>query len=231
MVKAGILATALLAVTAGSALAQQARTPDMETIRARQKISIVEGALERAVQNGADNFGRRLRAVSPEADTMAVLLGAPVVRGFRLEERGVFFDVLMPSIQASMVWPLRYTQSSTRRDGPVSAVANLQASPAAQGPAPSAADAALLEEPAEAWRNEVRATLTDAILENTGGLAIGPDEYITLAARGVQPSDRMPDPGESRTMELKLRGSDLAAFRSGALTLEQARAKVAFREY
>src|SRR5215208_5158610 len=82
----------------------------MELVRARQKISLIEGSLERAVQNGADNFSRQIQAAAPNADGMAMLMGAPQVRGFRLEPGGVFFDVLMPSLQLSMAWPLRYNQ-------------------------------------------------------------------------------------------------------------------------
>jgi hypothetical protein len=90
----------------------------------------------------------------------------------------------------------------------------------------------ILDDPAEAWRAEVRNTLVDAMIENTGGVTIGPNEYIIVAARGVLSSDRLvTDPGDARTIELRLKGSDLDAYRAHTITLEEARKRVAFREY
>jgi hypothetical protein len=272
VVKAWVIAAVLL-VAPVVASAQASRTPDAETIRARQKISMIEGTFERAVQNGADNFSRQLQAVAPNAD-MAMLMGAPQVRGFRLERVGVFFDVQMPSLQLSMVWPLRYTQGADaataasladlrsslervsdpqmrleltqkirqielqmagaapiRRRAGATPVASLQAGPAATPPA-SPADMGVLDDPAEAWRAEVRSSLIDAMIENTGGITIGPDEYIYVHARGVLSPDRLvADPGDARTIELRLKGSDLAAYRAMTITLEEARKRVEVREY
>ena len=114
MVKAWVFG-AVLFLMAASAGAQQPARVDQETIRKRQSIALIEGMLERAVQNGVDNFARKIQALVPNADGMAMLMGAPQVRGFRLEQPGpggVFFDVLMPSLQLSMVWPLRYQQGA-----------------------------------------------------------------------------------------------------------------------
>src|SRR6478735_8909077 len=102
----------IVVLTSVAASAQTSRAADAETIRARQRIALIEGMLERAVQNGVDNFSRQIQALAPNADGMAMLMGAPQVRGFPLVPGGVFFDVLMPSLQLSMTWPLRYSQSS-----------------------------------------------------------------------------------------------------------------------
>jgi hypothetical protein len=236
-VKAWVLSAVIVAGSASGVIAQSpGHQPDTDTIRARQKISIVEGSFERAVQNGADNFLRQIRAVAPEADGMAMLMGVPVVRGFRLSPpgpSGVFFDVQIPSLQLSMVWPLRFTtQQSDDRRRPTSgaAVASLQGTTTSATPQ-ALTDANVLDEPGEAWRREVRATLIDAILENTGGITVGPDEFIIVAARGMMPPDRLADPGEARTIELKLKGSDLQAFRANTISLEEARTRVEPREY
>jgi len=273
VVKALMFGIMVLLASAGLSAQQPARAPEPDTIRGRQKISLIEGMFERAVQNGVENFSRRIQAVAPNADGMAMLMGAPQARGFRLDPGGVFFDVLMPSLQLSMVWPMRYAQNAdaqtaapladlrselervtdqqqrfellqrlrqleqqltppgtTRRRGSPTTVANVQAGAAPQ-PALSPAEMAIVDDPAEAWRQEVRSTLIDVMIENTG-LAIAPDEYIIVAARGVLSADRLvSDSGDARTIELRLKGSDLAAYRSGTITLEDARKRVGIREY
>ena len=274
MVKAWVFGAVVL-LTAASAGAQQPPRVDSDTIRSRQRIAIIEGSLERAVQNGVENFSRQIQALAPNADGMAMLMGAPQVRGFPLVPGGVFFDVLMPSLQLSMAWPLRYSQGSAdpvalsrltelrtelerlsdpqmrfeltqrvreievqlaqssppRRRGPATNVANVQAAATPGAPAVSPADMSIIEDPAEAWRREIRSTLIDAMIENIG-LNIGPDEYIIIAARGVLSSDRLvADTGDARTIELRLKGSDLAAYRAQSITLEEARKRVTAREY
>ena len=236
MVKVSLIATLAVVGAANLASAQPAPRPSDETVRSRQKISLVEGSLERAVQNGAANFARQVQAVSPNADGTAMLLGAPVVRGFPIEHFGVFFDVQMPSLQLSMVWPMRFNNQQSdalRRSGlaPVSATAVPLRSDQTPSNDPQPG---ILDDPAaaaEAWRKEVRATLIDAMIENTGSVSVKPDEVIVVAARAMLSSDRMPDPGETRTIELTLKGSDLLAYRANQITIEEARQKVLKREY
>ena len=162
MVKVSLIATLAVVGAANLASAQPAPRPSDETVRSRQKISLVEGSLERAVQNGAANFARQVQAVSPNADGTAMLLGAPVVRGFPIEHFGVFFDVQMPSLQLSMVWPMRFNHQQSdalRRSGlaPVSATAVPLRSDQTPSNDPQPG---ILDDPAaaaEAWRKEVRA--------------------------------------------------------------------------
>jgi hypothetical protein len=275
VVTAWVFGAVVLLTSAGVAAQQPARPPDDETVRQRQRIALIEGMLERAVQNGVDNFSRRIQALAPNADGAAMLMGAPQVRGFRLEPFGIFFDVQMPSLQLSMVWPLRYSQGADsatlsmlndlrsqlervsdpqmrleltqrvrqietqltpaspfrRRSGPAN-VANVQATATAAGQPPvSPVDTAIVEDPAEEWRREVRSTLIDAMIENIG-LTVGPEEYIVVAARGVLSSDRLvSDPGDTRTIELRLKGSDLASYRAQSINLDEARKRVVVREY
>src|ERR1043166_3381043 len=95
---------AAIGATVVTAQAQQ-RQDDVDQVRARQKISMMEAVLERAVSNGADNMLRQVRDVMPEAPR---LTGQPQVRGFRLEGFGVFFDVDVPALSIPLSWTLRY---------------------------------------------------------------------------------------------------------------------------
>src|SRR5687767_6726021 len=65
----------------------------------------MEGVLERAVSNGAENLLRKVRTVMPDPP---MLSGVPKVRGFRLDGYGVFFDVEVPALRLPVTWPLRY---------------------------------------------------------------------------------------------------------------------------
>ena len=93
----------------GMATGAQAQVPadgdGAEAVRARQKIFMMEGVLERAVQLGVDNLRRRVGAVI--LDDTLLQGGVPVVRGFRLQGYGLFFDVEVPALRRSIAWSLR----------------------------------------------------------------------------------------------------------------------------
>jgi hypothetical protein len=100
-------------------------------------------------------------------------------------------------------------------------------------PPPPAVDSRVLENPAEGYTREVKSALIDAMIENSGPLTLGPDEWLTVAARDNVPRDPLVpgDTADFSTLIFRLKGSDLAAFRAGRLTLEEARQKVEVREY
>ena len=266
-----------------SAVAAQAVSQETvdEQVRARQRIVVLEEVLERAVLNGADNVIRQVRAVMPDPPMLA---GAPRVRGFRLDNYGVFFDVEVPILRLPILWPLRQmVQESQNRDamrvmqslqtevqrlspgperarleqiarqmedalgisqanmlarvtrgaaGGVSA-ATVSVDPAGRGLAPARQpDPVILDDPEGAYTREVKAALIDAMLESSGVLSLGPEEWLTIAARDNAPRDPLV-PGDTidfSTWVFRVKGSDLAAFRSGRITIEEARTLVQERE-
>lgn len=256
-----------LVLAVGSVSAQQ---DEAEQVKARQRISMMEGTLERAVSIGADNLLRQVRAVMPDAP---MLSGIPEVRGFRLDGYGVFFDVEVPALRLPATWPLRYmaradrnlqilaadlkmlikqidaqhqerfAQVIRRLDMQAQGLITLQASPgsvtsqlapsgSARTPTPSM-DPRLLDDPNQAYTREVKAALIDAMIENSGPLAVGPEEWLTVAARDNLPRDPLVpgDTADFSTVIFRVKGSDLAGFRGGRLTLEEARGKIEVREY
>ena len=275
---------------AGGAYAQTAAAPRQNTeadqIRARQRIFIMEGVLEHAVQVGVDNLRRRLRAIVP--DDALLQGGAPQVRGFRLDGYGVFFDVEVPALRQSLAWSIRTineTGNALARDFAAMRAfmraipdprvqaefertlrrVQQQVSPAPQAPAlasaapagqvsaqtvgsqaitpqsvapepdiPAAAeiDPALLNDPSDAYTEEVKAAVIDAMIENSGSLVLGDNEWLTVAARDNAPTAPFisGDPAVV-TLVLRIQGSDLSAFRAGQLTLEQVRSRVQIGEF
>ncbi|MDH4063285.1 MAG: hypothetical protein OEW19_02720 [Acidobacteriota bacterium] len=93
---------------ASPALAQEpAPTPaprQIDRAELRHQIYVMEGALARAVEYGAQRLNRELRSVAPEAFLLA---GDAQARGLHLEGYGVFFDVAVPMLRQSMMWSLR----------------------------------------------------------------------------------------------------------------------------
>jgi hypothetical protein len=101
------------------------------------------------------------------------------------------------------------------------------------GVAPPASTARVIDNPAEGYTREVKAALIDAMIENSGPLGLGADEWLTVAARDNVPRDPLApgDMADFSTIIFRVKSSDLAAFRAGRLTLEEARQKVEVREY
>ena len=86
--------------------------------------------------------------------------------------------------------------------------------------------------PDEAYTKAVREALIDAMIENSGPIPVGADEWLTVAARDNVPRDPL-IPGDIaglNTLTFRLKGSDLADFRAGRLSLEGARARVDVRQ-
>jgi hypothetical protein len=281
-----MFATGLAVVMVASvASAQTPRPPEADPVKARQKISMMEGVLERAVSNGADNVLRQMREIVPVADSPLMLMGQPHVRGFRLDGYGVFFDVEVPALRLSMAWALRYMVDQNGVTAG-SAVADLrsfvaqqardprdrekleralqrleaQVGPAAlprpgaaasgaaatrvadQGPSngptligPAPVDPVIIDDPNEAFTREVKDALVEAMIENSGPIAIGTEEYLVVAARDNARTDRLAVPSDAasdlHTIMIRVKGSDLAAFREGRLTIEDAKKRVQVREY
>ena len=279
--KRWMIGVALIGVASASSAQPVQQNAEAEQAKARQRVFMMEGVLERAVQIGVDSLRARVRNVLPD-DTL-LLSGAPAVRGFRLEGYGVLFDIEVPALRRSMAWSLRTMNESAAmvaRDlaqmraimqtipdpqakaeferslrrvqqqlGPMGPPAPQAA--AAQGtpgtvtaqtvsstsvtplPPLAAPDAQLLQDPSEAYTQEVKSALIDAMVENSGSLGIGPDEWLTLAARDNVQVDRFTaaDPSEVSTIVLRVSGSDLAAYRTGRITLDDVRKRVEVREF
>ena len=94
-------------------------------------------------------------------------------------------------------------------------------------------DAALVLDPSEAYTQEVKGALIEAMIENSGPLTIGADEWLTVAARDNVQVDRfMPgDPSEVMTIVLRAKGSDLAAYRAQRITIDEMRKRVLVSEF
>ena len=255
------VAALLLAMTPAYAQQQLSaqQLSEADQIKARQRISMMEGVLERAVSNGAESLMRQFKTVSPE---LPMLTGLPEARGFRLDGYGVFFDVEVPALRLPVTWPLRMLfRDSTnrvvddlrplmvdldprlreqilqvvRRDQSASGVLTASAA-TTQGPDAVVAtqrQQTTIDDPEVRYTQEVKSALVDAMIENSLPLSLGAEEWLTVAARDNVPHDPLipGDKADFSTVIFRVKGGDLSAYRAGRITIDDVRKKVEIREY
>jgi len=103
----------------------------------------------------------------------------------------------------------------------------------AAAPARPTVDPDVIENPHAVYTREVKDALIRAMLEQGPTLALGPDEWLTVAARDDEPRNPLL-PGNTvdySTWMIRIKGSDLAAIRSNTLSLDEARKRVEVSEY
>jgi hypothetical protein len=98
--------------------------------------------------------------------------------------------------------------------------------------APSAERAPILADPDAVYTTEVKDALVEAMIEFSSSLPLTPTEWLTVAARDQDVSRLQPaDPYDVSTILVRIKGADLAAFRAGQITREEARRRVELKEY
>ena len=98
-------------------------------------------------------------------------------------------------------------------------------------PAPSnpSAEKAWVTDPNRAYTEAVQKALVDAMIDYSGPMKIGADEWLTVAARDNERRDTLApqDPFEETvTMIYRIKGSDLQAYRANKIDLEEVRRRV-----
>jgi len=270
---ASIVIAGTVAAAAPAAAQQPAPTAAARVAtEQRYQIGQMERVLEGAVEHGVTITRDRLQALAQTPADMLVSDNAHA-SGFRLEGYGVFFDVTVPSFNATLTWSLRTLDQNDL--GLVSAVRTLeshikttgnpdveqalkrlelQLNPAvvaqttaidqpvvagarnATGSAASVADSPandpILADPNEAYRTEVTSALKDAMLAHSSALGIGPNEWLTIAAKGNVDRPRLaPADSDSRTRIFRLKGSDLADFLAGKISRDEALNRIEVRVF
>jgi hypothetical protein len=262
---------------------------------ARYKVRVMEGVLEKSVQQAALRLNEQLQRVSPD---LIQLAGAAHARGYRLEGYGLFFDVEVPAaMRQTMGWTARVMRQQhegvsealgalKRITGELDPKARAEAehamrqielavrpvprgvrpaeramaaapppggamaaststidapAPAAPDadkpvlvvppPPPSEADALLWRSPDLAYEDQVREALIGAMLDWGALLPLGPDEWLTVAARDNQDVVMPGAAPDVVTIILRVKGSDLAERLSGRLATEELRRRVEVREF
>jgi hypothetical protein len=212
-----------LAVSLGTSVAAQSPVrPAVELtpaqIQARQQIAAMEIALEHAVGQGALMLNKRMLASNTE--NFVTLAGMARARGFRLDDYGVVFDVEFPSMRRSIVWSIQELERNANvSTGAGRSVRSNAAEPAVR--------------PREIYQNEITSALVGAIIDHKGAIGVGPNEWLTVAARESIFDRRVTgDPNDTAiTIILRMKGSDLQALRDGALPRDEGLKRVLVKHY
>ena len=104
--------------------------------------------------------------------------------------------------------------------------------PEGAGIAPAAVTAPRpMENPNMEYEKLVMDQLGNAMLDYSQQLGLAADEWLTIAARGSQGPLTPAVTDDSVTLTLRIKGSDLAEFRAGRITRDEAKARVVVREF
>jgi len=133
-------------------------------------------------------------------------------------------------LQVGPVGPIQ--QDAAARPGATTVSTQAVGLPAS-APAQPQVDPALIDDPNAAYTREVSAAIIDAMIENSGPLPVGENEWLTVAARdNIRPDRLVPgDTSNISSIVFRIKGSDLAAFRAGRMTLEEARQHVEVKQF
>ena len=95
----------------------------------------------------------------------------------------------------------------------------------------AAAPIVAVRNPVEAYADEVKHAIIDAMLNHSRSLGIGSEEWLTVAARDNETWLTPSDLSAAVAMTLRIRGRDLVAFRDGELTREATSERVEVQEF
>lgn len=187
-----------------------------EEFRARKDaIFLMEGLLANAVKLAAQYTASEIQRVEPG---LVMFSAAPVkAHGTYLEDYGVFFEVEIPSVipsVASLVERIGRTRGNS--------------SPA-QPTALTGGSTEALMNPDAHYVESVKTQLVNAMIRQSNQLELRAGEWLTVAARdGSESPGQLSEPS---TMILRIRGTDLADFFAGRITIDEARRRVQVRGF
>ena len=216
----------LIAGCAMPAFAQTAvASPAEVSPNLRAQVRTMERVFSSAIQNGVDQIAQKINDVMPG---LRVFAGLPHAHGYQVDNFGWFFDVEVPEVQMASVDLYLALQPDPRRPAPGSrAVGN-----SVTGTVATREDAvpAVIQDPQREYRTAIRSALIDAMLDN-GQLPLKPTEELTVGARAADsPMPSLEVSADTVTLILRITGADLALYKQGKITREEATARIKVKE-
>ncbi len=247
------------ALGAPSAAAQTGIT--REQVERRHNIRVFENVLVSAAQHGAELLGMRVQQIDPGIILLTgtapraegfVIAGHgvfvhveipnvdPVVAwAVRTRGRDEMVDRAIaalrqghkaigdPQMRAVLEQQLRRIEQRVTPPGAGMPQAQQVADTTEAGARPP-----LMDDPNSEYERMVTEQLIDAMLDHSHQLGLGPADSLTVAARGSHgPLLAQAAFDDSVTLMLEVKASDLAEFRAGRITRDEARLRVTVREF
>jgi hypothetical protein len=231
-----IVVAGLVFATAASLGAQQVRneglSAEAQIQQRRFQFQLMEGVLEAAARQGANEVAMRAQMALPIG---TLFVGRAKAKGFPLDGYGVVFDIEIPIILESQVMLSRMAPTAPALpetgNRPVAGRGELPTTrttgvvpddPMARSPI--MADP-FLADPNAFYRTAVRDRLVDVMLDYSRSLAVPNEEWLSVVARSEEDSGpTLQEP--SRTLILRIKGSDLREFHEGRLTRDEAKKRI-----
>jgi hypothetical protein len=223
------LAIVMAAALPVAASAQATAPAKADDVHRADQIRVMEGTLIGSVSLAANQVARDVQSRTPGA---SLFTGEARARGFTLDGYGAFFYVEIPALDLNLVLSMETLERGSQGRGERGSGA---ARPNQVSDVQSAADDALrnvaADDPGQKYRDAVKRCLIDAMLDHSKSMDLGPDEWLTVAARGTESGLIPGEIYQLKTLELKVKGSDLVDFLAGRLSRDEARQKVAVRQF
>ena len=202
-------------------------TQDTINVLKRTLGSLRDAAERRALEN---TIARLEASLTPDTSPPGVLAFPP--------QGGVSAPVAQPGsgVGAAMVPPDRPSGATPTppSDGTLTPPRPPSSAPPPIEEPRIVPDRAVLKDPNRAYTDAVQRALVDAMVDYSAPMLLGPNEWLTVAARDNEPRDSFApqDPYEEVvTILLRIKGEDLAAYRSGKIDREEAKKRVQLREF
>lgn len=227
-----------LALASATVAAQQAASPQTPGVspgvqiqERRFQLQVMEGVLENAVRQSAQELATRAQEEMPIG---MLLMGRPRAKGFPLEHYGLVFDVEIPRIRESYVLRSQMARPNAPPQVGNQTVAGRGGTLPVRGTGAGPDDARLralaadpfLADPNQFYRDLVKGRLVDAMIDYSRSLQVGDNEWLSVVARGEE--DPIPTGlyDDSQTLILRIKGSDLVLFFDGKITRDEAKKRV-----
>ena len=139
-----------------------------------------------------------------------------------------------PATRASLESALRRLELQAAPVGPQARTASSTGATVGAAAPQASVEKAWITDPNRAYTEAVQRALVDAMIDFSTPMAIAPDQWLTVAARDNERRDSLApqDPFEEVvTVLMRIKGSDLLAYRSGTIDKDEARRRVHVGEF
>jgi hypothetical protein len=233
-VKTGLTLAVVMTMAVPAALGAQTNQPVTAAQEHRQdEMTVLEGTLTSSVSLAAKKVAVQVQSNTPSA---TLFTGQARAKGFLLEGYGVFFSVEIPALDLSVMLTVETLERNANRRNRLPQITDLPQVSSRQEiesgrSVQDVVESVMTTDPRQKYRDAVKLALMDAMLDHSKNLELGPDESLTIAARGSEAGLLPNEIFQLPTVILRVKGADLADYLAGRLTKDEARQKVEVRQF